>query len=152
MEGGTWHPEFGGWMIESTPSRPYNKFASDLLRVERNMIVRRRRLLSVLAPDEIAPYVRMSKKCCYYLLINHDITYILHKLCRSLVSLCWELEISLKTHSPFMLLTPNLTLSQTMSSTPTLVLLHWRLIFALAEAARWTFKCHCSGTKTPQSS
>lgn len=57
MEGCTWHPEFGGWMIESTPSRPYSKFASDLLRVERNMIVRRRRLLSVLEPDEIAPYV-----------------------------------------------------------------------------------------------
>jgi glutamate--cysteine ligase catalytic subunit len=60
MEGCTWHPEFGGWMIESTPSRPYSKFASDLLRVERNMIVRRRRLLSVLEPDEIAPYVRIS--------------------------------------------------------------------------------------------
>ena len=57
MEGCTWHPEFGGWMIESTPSRPYSKFASDLLRVERNMIVRRRRLLSLLLPDEIAPYV-----------------------------------------------------------------------------------------------
>jgi glutamate--cysteine ligase catalytic subunit len=22
-EGVTWHPEFGAWMIESTPSRPY---------------------------------------------------------------------------------------------------------------------------------
>ena len=57
-EGCTWHPEFGGWMIESTPSRPYSKYASDLLRVERNMILRRRRLLSLLKPNEIAPYVR----------------------------------------------------------------------------------------------
>lgn len=56
-EGCTWHPEFGNWMIESTPSKPYNNYASDLLRVERNMILRRRRLLSVLREDEIAPYV-----------------------------------------------------------------------------------------------
>jgi glutamate--cysteine ligase catalytic subunit len=64
MEGCTWHPEFGGWMIESTPSRPYNKFASDLLRVERNMILRRRRLLSLLKPDEIAPYVSLLSTEC----------------------------------------------------------------------------------------
>lgn len=56
-EGATWHPEFGAWMIESTPSRPYTNFASDLLRVERNMILRRTRLLSVLRPNEIAPTV-----------------------------------------------------------------------------------------------
>ena len=47
-------------MIESTPSRPYSKYASDLLRVERNMILRRRRLLSLLRPNEIAPYVSIS--------------------------------------------------------------------------------------------
>ena len=56
-EGCTWHPEFGNWMIESTPSRPYSNYASDLLRVERNMVLRRRRLLSALRSDEIAPYV-----------------------------------------------------------------------------------------------
>jgi len=56
-EGVTWHPEFGGWMIESTPRRPYSNYASDLLRVERNMILRRRRLLTVLEPNEIAPTV-----------------------------------------------------------------------------------------------
>jgi hypothetical protein len=39
-EGVTWHPEFGGWMIESTPSRPYSNYAVDLLRVERNMVLR----------------------------------------------------------------------------------------------------------------
>eukprot|EP01035_Chromulina_nebulosa_P016859 gene16859-22346_t len=57
QEGCTWHPEFGGWMIESTPSRPYSNYASDLLFVERNMILRRRRLLSVLSENEIAPTV-----------------------------------------------------------------------------------------------
>ena len=56
-EGVTWHPEFGAWMVESTPSRPYSNYASDLLRVERNMVLRRRRLLSVLKPYEIAPTV-----------------------------------------------------------------------------------------------
>ena len=56
-EGCTWHPEFGAWMIESTPSKPYTNFAADLLRVERNMILRRSRLLSVLGPNEIAPTV-----------------------------------------------------------------------------------------------
>lgn len=58
-EGCTWHPEFGGWMIESTPSRPYNNYVTDLLRVERNMLLRRRRLMSVLHENEIAPTVRL---------------------------------------------------------------------------------------------
>lgn len=56
-EGATWHPEFGAWMIESTPSRPYSNYASDLLRVERNMLMRRRRLLSVLGDKLISPTV-----------------------------------------------------------------------------------------------
>ena len=57
-EGATWHAEFGAWMIESTPSRPYSNYASDLLRVERNMLMRRRRILSVMGPDSISPTVR----------------------------------------------------------------------------------------------
>jgi hypothetical protein len=32
-EGVSWQPEFGAWMIESTPSRPYTDYASGLLRV-----------------------------------------------------------------------------------------------------------------------
>jgi glutamate--cysteine ligase catalytic subunit len=44
----TWHPEFGAWMIEATPSRPYGGFASDLRRVEPNMRSRRYRLLDQL--------------------------------------------------------------------------------------------------------
>lgn len=56
-EGASWQPEFGAWMIESTPSRPYSNYANDLLRVERNMIIRRRRLLAALNPNEIAPTV-----------------------------------------------------------------------------------------------
>jgi glutamate--cysteine ligase catalytic subunit len=58
VEGVVWHPEFGAWMIESTPGKPYTNYASDLLRVERNMIMRRRRLLSLLHANEISPTVR----------------------------------------------------------------------------------------------
>mmetsp|Transcript_13467 Transcript_13467/g.19270 ORF Transcript_13467/g.19270 Transcript_13467/m.19270 type:complete len:967 (+) Transcript_13467:80-2980(+) len=57
VEGCNWVPEYGAWMIEATPRRPYTGYANDLLRVERNMRLRRRRLLSVLANDEIAPTV-----------------------------------------------------------------------------------------------
>eukprot|EP00602_Paraphysomonas_sp_CaronLab_P001393 CAMPEP_0185025476 /NCGR_PEP_ID=MMETSP1103-20130426/8414_1 /TAXON_ID=36769 /ORGANISM="Paraphysomonas bandaiensis, Strain Caron Lab Isolate" /LENGTH=662 /DNA_ID=CAMNT_0027558679 /DNA_START=268 /DNA_END=2256 /DNA_ORIENTATION=- len=56
-DGCTWHPEYGAWMVESTPSRPYSNYVAELLRVERNMLLRRRRLLSVLKPNEIIPYV-----------------------------------------------------------------------------------------------
>jgi glutamate--cysteine ligase catalytic subunit len=69
-EGCTWHPEFGAWMVESTPSRPYTGYTSDLLRVERNMVVRRRRLLAALADNEIAPTVSQS---VYRALIFHNI-------------------------------------------------------------------------------
>jgi glutamate--cysteine ligase catalytic subunit len=43
--------------VESTPSLPYSNYVTDLLRVEKNMILRRCRLLSVLQPNEIVPYV-----------------------------------------------------------------------------------------------
>eukprot|EP00611_Tribonema_gayanum_P021903 TRINITY_DN430_c0_g1_i4.p1 TRINITY_DN430_c0_g1~~TRINITY_DN430_c0_g1_i4.p1 ORF type:complete len:744 (-),score=235.02 TRINITY_DN430_c0_g1_i4:584-2815(-) len=56
-EGCTWHPEYGAWMVEATPRMPFSGYAADLLRVERNMRLRRKRILSVLAPDEIAPTV-----------------------------------------------------------------------------------------------
>lgn len=56
-EGCNWVPEYGGWMIEATPSRPYTGYSTDLLRVERNMRLRRKRLLTELRPDEIAPTV-----------------------------------------------------------------------------------------------
>jgi glutamate--cysteine ligase catalytic subunit len=69
-EGCTWHPEFGNWMIESTPSRPYTNYASDLLRIERNMLLRRRRLLSALRENEIAPYVT-----CFPLMGVDDFIY-----------------------------------------------------------------------------
>ena len=54
-EGCAWHPEYGRWMVEGTPSRPYGGYAADLCRVERNMRLRRRRLLSELDEDEICP-------------------------------------------------------------------------------------------------
>ena len=44
-------------MVEATPSRPYTGFSTDLLRVERNMRLRRKRILTVLNKNEIAPTV-----------------------------------------------------------------------------------------------
>lgn len=56
-EGCNWVPEYGAWMVEATPNRPYTGYATDLLRVERNMRLRRKRMLTVLKDDEIAPTV-----------------------------------------------------------------------------------------------
>jgi hypothetical protein len=56
-EGCNWVPEYGAWMVEATPNRPYTGYTSDLLRVERNMRLRRKRMLTVLNEDEIAPTV-----------------------------------------------------------------------------------------------
>ena len=50
-------PEYGAWMCEATPARPYTGYTADLLRVERSMRMRRRRMLTVLDDDEIAPTV-----------------------------------------------------------------------------------------------
>jgi glutamate--cysteine ligase catalytic subunit len=55
--------------VESTPNLPYGNYTTDLLRVERNMILRRRRLISALRPNEITPYVT-----CFVLLGVGDIT------------------------------------------------------------------------------
>ncbi len=57
MEGCNWVPEYGAWMVEATPRRPYTGYTNDLLRVERNMRLRRRRILTVLHENEIAPTV-----------------------------------------------------------------------------------------------
>lgn len=56
-EGANWVPEYGAWMVESTPNRPYTGFSHDLLRLERNMRLRRKRLMTVLKENEIAPTV-----------------------------------------------------------------------------------------------
>ena len=52
-----YQPEYGSWMVESIPSRPYEGGTIDLLDVEKNMNIRRKRLLEKLRPDEIIPYV-----------------------------------------------------------------------------------------------
>ena len=57
VEGCNWVPEYGAWMVEATPNRPYTGFTTDLLRVERNMRLRRKRILTVLKPEEIAPTI-----------------------------------------------------------------------------------------------
>ena len=50
-------PEYGSWMIESIPSRPFNGGTIDLLDVENNMRIRRERLSGKLKHNEIIPYV-----------------------------------------------------------------------------------------------
>ena len=57
VEGCSWVPEYGAWMVEATPNRPYTGYTTDLLRVERNMRLRRKRLLTVLNENEIAPTI-----------------------------------------------------------------------------------------------
>ena len=49
-----WMPEYGSWMLESTPGKPYEGLSS-LLSIEKNMMMRRSRLLSVLRPKEVVP-------------------------------------------------------------------------------------------------
>ena len=53
----TWHPEYGSWMVESTPEKPYSGYTDDLRRVESSMRSRRARLLMALGDDEVAPTV-----------------------------------------------------------------------------------------------
>jgi len=60
-EGCSWVPEYGAWMIESTPSRPYNAYVDDLLRVERSMRLRRSRLLVVLQDEEVRAWKRRDR-------------------------------------------------------------------------------------------
>lgn len=55
--GTAWHQEYGRWMVESTPCTPYGGYTSSLLQVERNMRLRRARLLHALDESEIAPTV-----------------------------------------------------------------------------------------------
>ena len=52
-----YQPEYGSWMIESIPSRPYKGGTIDLLDVEKNMLLRRERLAGKLSANEIIPYV-----------------------------------------------------------------------------------------------
>ena len=47
-EAAAWHPEYGAWMLEGTPRIPYGGFTADLCRVEPNMRLRRKRILSAL--------------------------------------------------------------------------------------------------------
>lgn len=54
-EGCQWMPEYGSWMLEGTPKRPLRGLTTHLGRVERNMRLRRKRLLATLNDDEIAP-------------------------------------------------------------------------------------------------
>eukprot|EP01029_Cantina_marsupialis_P031641 TRINITY_DN916_c0_g2_i1.p1 TRINITY_DN916_c0_g2~~TRINITY_DN916_c0_g2_i1.p1 ORF type:complete len:736 (+),score=258.37 TRINITY_DN916_c0_g2_i1:37-2244(+) len=52
--GGDWKPEYGSFMVEGTPKKPYGNMTLDLQCVEKNMRVRRMHLLEVLKPGEAA--------------------------------------------------------------------------------------------------
>lgn len=56
-QGCLWQPEYGSWMIETVPRKPYSGYISDLFQVEPSLRMRRRRLHMVLDDDEIAPSV-----------------------------------------------------------------------------------------------
>jgi hypothetical protein len=48
-----WHPEYGRWMVEATPGRPYADSTSDLLAVEVSMVTRRMRMRKALPPGTV---------------------------------------------------------------------------------------------------
>lgn len=52
----TWMPEYGRWMLESTPGGPFEGL-NDILKLEQSMRLRRSKLVSALKPGEIAPTV-----------------------------------------------------------------------------------------------
>jgi len=66
----TWHPEFGAWMLEATPSRPYGGFTDDLLKVEPNMRVRRYRAIKAL--QEMLPGASLVSTVAWPLLGTKD--------------------------------------------------------------------------------
>ena len=49
-----WRPEYGNWMVEAVPRKPYGGQTSDLCTVVQNMHERRDRIESVLLDDECA--------------------------------------------------------------------------------------------------
>ena len=55
VEGAHWHEEYGSWMVESTPRTPYSGYIRDLLRIEKNMRLRRCRILSALRARQASP-------------------------------------------------------------------------------------------------
>jgi hypothetical protein len=61
----SWHPEFGSWMIEATPSAPYGSRVADLLQIEQNMRLRRARLLGALGPNVTALSTVVRALACF---------------------------------------------------------------------------------------
>ena len=47
-----WGPEYGAYMIEGTPGKPYGGLLAHFNVVEANMRLRRKRVTQVLGPDE----------------------------------------------------------------------------------------------------
>lgn len=49
----TFHPEYGRYMLESTPGAPFTGLAADLVKVEADMRFRRKIIRSYLKPNEV---------------------------------------------------------------------------------------------------
>lgn len=64
--GGVWHPEYGRYMLESTPSEPYGGTIRDFLKVEANMALRRKQAAEALGENEsfvtVTTYPRLGCK------------------------------------------------------------------------------------------
>lgn len=48
-----WRTEFANWMVEGTPGVPYRYYVADLVNVEKNMMLRRKRLYDLLDENEL---------------------------------------------------------------------------------------------------
>ncbi|KAK4537587.1 hypothetical protein CDCA_CDCA13G3612 [Cyanidium caldarium] len=59
-----WRPEYANWMVEGTPGEPYACYVSDLMLVEKNMMLRREQIQQLLRPEEhvvsVAGYPRIG--------------------------------------------------------------------------------------------
>ncbi|CAM9384248.1 unnamed protein product, partial [Laminaria digitata] len=61
-EGCNWMPEYGSWMVEGTPKRPFQGLTTNLAEVEWNMRLRRNRL--------VRKYLKYGLFCCHGLMSN----------------------------------------------------------------------------------
>ena len=61
-----WRPEYGAYMIEGTPGKPYGCLMADFNLVERSMRLRREQVSCYLKPDEILMTITNYPRLVYY--------------------------------------------------------------------------------------
>lgn len=75
-----WRPEYGAYMIEGTPGKPYGGLLAHFNIVEANMRYRREEAQQLLGPDEVLMtitnfprYVKYMKKLLFpFIVFQHD--------------------------------------------------------------------------------